>query len=73
MADFLVNDEIRQWQKKAAEFAQNELRPHAAEWDRRAERHVRDALMCYHIDGLNDITRMKLGALLAGEAHAGAI
>ena len=42
-------------------------------WDHPAERHVRDALMCYHIDGLNDITRMKLGAMLAGEAHAGAI
>ena len=42
-------------------------------WDHPAERHLRDALMCYHIDGMNDITRMKLGALLAGEAHAGAL
>lgn len=73
MADFLVDDEIRRWQKKAAEFAQSGLRPRAAGWGRPAGRHVRDALMCYHIDGLNGITRMKLGAMLAGEAHAGAI
>ena len=40
-------------------------------WDHPAERHMRDALMCYHIDGMHDIARMKLGALLAGETHAG--
>ena len=38
-----------------------------------AERHLRDAMMCYHIDGLNDTTRLKLGRLLAGEAFAGAL
>ncbi len=38
-----------------------------------AERHLRDAMMCYHIDGLNDTTRLKLGGLLAGEAFAGAM
>ncbi len=38
-----------------------------------AERHLRDAMMCYHIDGLNDTTRLKLGGLLAGEAFAGAL
>jgi alkylation response protein AidB-like acyl-CoA dehydrogenase len=42
-------------------------------WDHPAERHMRDAMMCYHIDGMNDVMRMKLGALLAGEAHAGAL
>jgi alkylation response protein AidB-like acyl-CoA dehydrogenase len=40
-------------------------------WDHPAERHMRDAMMCYHIDGMNDVMRVKLGALLAGEAHAG--
>ena len=42
-------------------------------WDHPAERHMRDAMMCYHIDGMNDVMRMKLGALLAGETHAGAL
>ena len=38
-----------------------------------AERHLRDAMMCYHIDGMNDTTRLKLGRLLAAEAFAGAL
>ncbi len=38
-----------------------------------AERHMRDAMMCYHIDGLNDTVRWKLGRLIAGEKFAGSI
>ena len=38
-----------------------------------AECHLRDAMMCCYIDGLNDTTRLKLGGLLAGEAFAGAL
>lgn len=34
------------------------------------ERHLRDAMMCYHIDGMDDINRMKLGAMLATEGPA---
>ena len=30
-------------------------------------------MMCYHIDGLSDTTRLKLDRLLAGEAFAGAL
>ena len=38
-----------------------------------AERHLRDAMICCHIDGLNDTTRLKLGRLPAGVAFAGAL
>lgn len=37
------------------------------------ERYLRDALMCFHIDGLQDSVRQKIGTLLAGKPHAGAI
>ncbi len=37
------------------------------------ERYLRDALMCFHIDGLQDSVRHKIGHLLAGKPHAGAI
>ncbi len=41
--------------------------------DNPIERHTRNALMCWHIDGLQDVSRMKVGALLAGKAPAGAL
>jgi alkylation response protein AidB-like acyl-CoA dehydrogenase len=37
------------------------------------ERYLRDALMCFHIDGLQDTVRQKIGHLLAGKPHMGAI
>ncbi len=37
------------------------------------ERYLRDALMCFHIDGLQDGVREKIGGLLAGKPHSGAI
>jgi alkylation response protein AidB-like acyl-CoA dehydrogenase len=37
------------------------------------ERYLRDALMCYHIDGLQDVVRHKIGNLLAGKPHSGAL
>ena len=43
------------------------------EANRHLARHPRDAVVCCHIDGLNDTTRLKLGRLLAGEAFAGAL
>ncbi|MYA96584.1 MAG: acyl-CoA dehydrogenase family protein, partial [Nitrospinae bacterium] len=34
MVDYILDDELKAWQGKVAEFAKNELKPYAAEWDR---------------------------------------
>ena len=34
MVDYILDDELKAWRSKIAEFAKNELRPYAAEWDR---------------------------------------
>ena len=36
-----------------------------------AERHLRDAMMCYHIDGLNDTTRLKARSSAGGRGLLG--
>ncbi|MEE9275742.1 MAG: acyl-CoA dehydrogenase family protein [bacterium] len=37
------------------------------------EKLLRDALMCYHIDGTSDVHRIKIGEMLRGVKHAGYI
>jgi len=36
MVEFVLDEELKSWQTKAAEFARQELKPYAAEWDRTA-------------------------------------